>query len=131
MRYKGDAARAVIEEFAEDYPDLAPHLRQLADVFLRKGVLKDNRSGPTNDFAFNDGRDFATLTATPCKWDKATEGRLQVQVYHEGGDGFGIFVPKSKSPNWEPGWYKAQLASDDDIAPLLEDLRIALSARGK
>ena len=128
MTNQEDAALTAIDSLARSHPDLAPHIRWLGALFLTVGELRDNRSGKTNDFAFNNGkRDFATLTADPKKRDRATKGRLQIQVYHKGRPRFEAFERKSKSDEWEPGWYKMQLASSDDTAKVLKDLSLWLA----
>ena len=66
------------------------------------------------------------IAATPAKHDAATECRLQVQVRYQGDADLRHFKLKPRSSEAAQGWHSAQLAGDDDIAPLLEDLRIAL-----
>ena len=126
---KADAT-AAIEGFACNHPHLANHIRELGEAFRRKAFgLRDGRNGrsKTYDLSFvNDSHSFATLTATPGKHDAATKCRLQVQVRYQGDADFGVLKLKSRTSEAEQGWHSAQLAGDDEISPLLEDLRIAL-----
>lgn len=121
-----DAASAAIEAFVLDHPHLARHIRKLAKEFLRRGIgLRDGRNGAskTNDLSFvNRQHCFASLTAEPGKYDRATENRLQVQVRYQSGGTLRVFELKSRPSEAARGWHEAQLAAGDDIAPLLEDL---------
>ena len=121
---------AAIEGFARDHPHLANHIREVGEVFRRKAIgLRDGRNGrrKTYDLSFvNDRHSFATLTATAGKHDVATKCRLQVQVRCQGSAKFRILELKSRTSEVVRGWHSAQLAGEDDIGSLLEDLQIAL-----
>ncbi len=127
----GDAAAAAIEGLALDHPHLAHHIRDLGTAFLRKAVgLRDGRNGvsKTYDLSFiNRRHSFACLTATPGKYDNATEGRLQVQISYQGDLELQVFQLKSTASEIERGWHATQLAGGDHVAPLHRDLLISLA----
>lgn len=123
---RGDAATAAIEGLAEDHPHLGHHIRELGRVFshLSHG-LRDGRNGAsrTYDLSFvNDRGAFACLTAEPGKYDNATEGRLQVQLRHQGDRELELFELKRTASEIERGWHATQLAPGEDMAPLLADI---------
>lgn len=127
----GHAAAAAIEAFAIDHVHLAHHIRELGVAFLRRGTgLRDGRNGASNtyDLSFvNCRHSFGSLTATPKKYNAATEGRLQVSVRYQGEVDLQVLELKSMRSEIERGWHGTQLAGGDHIAPLLDDLRIALA----
>lgn len=128
---QGDEAAAVIEGLALDHPHLAHHIRELGTAFLRKAVgLRDGRNGAskTYDLSFiNSRHSFACLTATPGKYDNATQGRLQVQIRYPGDLELQVFKLKSTASEIARGWHVAQLAGSDDITPLQRNLLIAFA----
>ncbi len=127
----GNAAAAAIEGLALEHPQLANHIRDLGTAFLRKAVgLRDGRNGAskTYDLSFiNSRHSFACLTATPGKYDNATEGRLQVQVRYQGDLELQVFKLKSTASEIARGWHATQVAGGDHVAPLHHDLLIALA----
>lgn len=128
---RGCAATAAIEAFALHHPHLAHHIRELGVALLRRGTgLRNGRNGASNtyDLSFVNCRHaFASLTATPKKYNAATEGRLQVSVRYQGEVDLQVFELKSMRSERLRGWHGTQLAGSDGIAPLLDDLRIALA----
>ena len=123
---QGTAATAAIEGLAEAHPHLGRHIRQLGNVFLllSRG-LRDGRGGAsgTYDLSFvNDHGAFACLTAESGKHDNATEGRLQVQLRHQGDRELDLFKLKRTGSEVKRGWRETQLAAGEDIAPLLADV---------
>ena len=91
---------------------------------LRKCVWKLTPTGYAN--VAEEARKAGATAATPGKRDVATESRLQVQVRYQGDARFRVFKLKSRTSEAAQGWHSAQSAGDDDIAPLLEGLRISL-----
>lgn len=128
-----DAATDAVERLARDHAHLAHHIRELATLFLGRAVgLRDgsNAASCTYDLSFvGTQHSFACLTATPGKHDNATNGRLQVQVRYQGDRELTCFELKARTREVADGWHTAQLAADDDLAPLREDLLIALANR--
>lgn len=123
---QGRAAEAAIDGLAQDHPHIAHQIRVLGAAFLRSALgLRDGRKGAsgTYDLSFvNENGAFADLTAQPRKHNRATDGQLQVQLRHQGQHALQAFTLKTRSSEVERGWHATQLAADDDVAPLLEDL---------
>ncbi len=128
IKRDGNALKAV-EGFARDYPHLAEKIKELGAVFLHMGVgLRDGRNGAskTYDLSFVDNRrSFATLTATPGKKDRATKGRLRVQVRYQGKTKLQEFQRISKTD--KARWHATQLAGGDDIKLLLDGILIGFA----
>lgn len=125
----GTSAAAAIERMARSHPHLAHHIRELGAAFLRRATgLRDGRNGAskTYDLGFvDDSGAFADLTAEAGKFNRATDGRLEVQLRHKGETPLRAFEPKSLSSEVERGWHATQVEAGDSIAPLLEDLKHA------
>ena len=123
---RGDAATAAIEGLAEAHPHLGHHIRELGSLFLRRSNgLRDGRNGAsrTYDLSFvNDNGAFAALTAEPGKHNNATEGRLQIDLRHQGDHKLRVFKLKRRGSEIERGWHATQLAAGEDMAPLLADI---------
>lgn len=126
---RGSAAIEAIEGLARDHPHVAHHIHELGTAFLRRANgLRDGRNGAsrTYDLSFvNDSGAFACLTAEPGKYDKATEGRLQVQLRHQGDRDLETFKLKSTASEIARGWHATQLAAGDSAVPLFADLKRA------
>ena len=78
----------------------------------------------------NDNGAFAALTAEPGKHNNATEGRLQVDLRHEGDHKLQVFKLKRRGSEIQRGWHATQLAADEDMAPLLADITRWQISRG-
>ena len=125
----GRDAQKAVKGLAHDYPKLANTIQGLGVAFLHMGVgLRDGRNGAskTYDLSFVDnGRSFATLTATPGKKDRATRGRLRVQVRYHGKTKLHGFQRISKTDSAH--WHAMQLAEGDDFKLLLDGLLIGIA----
>lgn len=119
----GDSAIGAIRGLMQQHPHLAHHIQLLGCKFLRHANgLRDGRNGAskTYDLSFvNDSGAFACLTAEPGKWNRATDGQLQVQLRHKRDRDLRPLKLKGRCSEADRGWHAAELAAEDDAAALL------------
>ncbi len=125
----GDDAVDAIRGLAREHPHLAHHIERLGFEFLRHAkYLRDGRAGRTYDLGFvDDRRQFADLTATPGKHNRATDGRLQVQLRYRGDRDIRPFkLKEGLRSEADAGWHATQIAEDGDVTPLLNAIKSGL-----